>query len=110
MEEVGIISGHHTNVNLAAVGLPIMVFIRMNTAGQKSSRLAGQLREIPEVLECYRLTGAESFIMKAGVSSVEHLEHLVDHLSQYGQVTTSIVMSVPLPRRVIEGKMLRLHG
>jgi Lrp/AsnC family leucine-responsive transcriptional regulator len=78
----------------------------MNTAGQKSSRLAGQLREIPEVLECYRLTGSESFIMKVGVSSVQHLERLIDDLSQYGQATTSIVMSVPQARRVIEQKPL----
>ena len=102
MEEAEILLGYHAEINLEKVGLPVMAFIRMNTAGQNSARIALLLRDMPEVLECYRLTGSEAFIMKVCVSSVKQLEMLIDQLSQYGQPTTSLVLSIPLTRRILE--------
>ena len=102
MEEAEILLGYHAEINLEKVGLPVMAFIRMNTAGQNSARIALLLRDMPEILECYRLTGSEAFIMKVCVSSVKQLEMLIDQLSQYGQPTTSLVLSIPLTRRIIE--------
>ena len=37
--------------------------------------------------------------MKAHVRDVEHLEGLIDQFAIYGQTTTSIVQSSPVPRR-----------
>lgn len=101
MEEAGILLGYHAEINLEKVGFSVMAFIRMSTPGQNSTRIAMLLRDMPEVLECYRLTGSEAFIMKVCVSSVKHLEILIDQLSQYGQPTTSLVLSIPLTRRII---------
>ncbi len=69
MEEAEILLGYHAEINLEKVGLPVMAFIRMNTAGQNSARIAMLLADMPEILECYRLTGSEAFIMKVCVSS-----------------------------------------
>jgi Lrp/AsnC family transcriptional regulator, leucine-responsive regulatory protein len=102
MEEAEILLGYHAEINLEKVGLPVMAFIRMNTAGQNSARIAMLLADMPEILECYRLTGSEAFIMKVCVSSVKQLEVLIDQLSQYGQPTTSLVLSIPLTRRILD--------
>src|SRR6266567_5358944 len=102
MEEAEILLGYHAEINLEKVGLPVMAFIRMSTPGQNSARIALLLRDMPEILECYRLTGSEAFIMKVCVPSVKQLEVLIDQLSQYGQPTTSLVLSIPLTRRIIE--------
>ena len=102
MEEAEILLGYHAEINLEKIGLPVMAFIRMSTPGQNSTRIALLLRDMPEILECYRLTGSEAFIMKVCVSSVKQLEVLIDQLSQYGQPTTSLVLSIPLPRRILE--------
>ena len=102
MEEAEILLGYHAQINLEKIGLPVMAFIRMNTAGQNSTRIALLLHDMPEILECYRLTGSEAFIMKVCVSSVKQLEMLIYQLSQYGQPTTSLVLSVPLTRRILE--------
>ena len=101
MEEAGILLGYHAEINLEKVGFSVMAFIRMSTPGQNSTRIAMLLSDMPEILECYRLTGSEAFIMKVCVSSVKHLEVLIDQLSQYGQPTTSLVLSIPLTRRII---------
>jgi Lrp/AsnC family transcriptional regulator, leucine-responsive regulatory protein len=102
MEEAEILLGYHAEINLEKVGLLVMAFIRMNTAGQNSARIAMLLADMPEILECYRLTGSEAFIMKVCVSSVKQLEVLIDQLSQYGQPTTSLVLSIPLTRRILD--------
>jgi hypothetical protein len=39
--------------------------------------------------------------MKIMASSVEHLESLIDRLSEHGQLTTSIVLSTLVSRRIV---------
>src|SRR5579884_3188242 len=102
MEDAGIISGYHAEINLARIGYPITAIIRMSTfAGERCTRFAGFVQDIPEVLKCYRVTGSDSLILKVMASSVEHLEALIDSLSAHGQLTTSMVLSTPVPRRTI---------
>jgi Lrp/AsnC family transcriptional regulator, leucine-responsive regulatory protein len=57
---------------------------------------------LPEVLECHRITGSDSFLLKVIVASVAHLEALLDRLMPYGQLTTSVVLSSPVKGRVVE--------
>jgi Lrp/AsnC family transcriptional regulator, leucine-responsive regulatory protein len=101
MEDAGIITGYRAVVNTAKIGYPITAIMRMNSQGERSTRLNVSVREIPEVLECYRVTGEDCHIMKVIVSSVEHLESLIDRLSVHGQVTTSIVLSIPVTGRIV---------
>jgi len=54
------------------------------------------------LLECHRATGADSFIMKVAVASVEHLENLIDRLTPFGTTSTSIVLSSPVTGRIVE--------
>ena len=102
MEDAGIISGYHAEINLAKVGFPITAIIRMSTSpGERCTRFTGFVENIPEVLTCYRVTGSDSLIMRVIASSVEHLEALIDQLSAHGQLTTSIVLSTPVGRRIV---------
>src|SRR5947209_12974996 len=68
MEEAEILLGYHAQINLEKVGLLILAFMRMSTPGQNSARIAQILAALPEILECYRLTDSEEFIMIASVS------------------------------------------
>jgi Lrp/AsnC family leucine-responsive transcriptional regulator len=102
MEDAGVIRGYRVEVDPAKVGLPITAFIRMSVVGDVFKALTALIRQMPEVLECHRGTGADSFTMKVVVSSVEHLESLIDRLTPYATTTTSIVLSSPVPWRVIE--------
>lgn len=101
MEDAGIITGYRVEINTARVGYPITAFIRMSVKGERCTRFSATAQEIPEILECYRVTGSDSLIMKVMVSSVEHLEALIDRLSIHGDLTTSIVLSTPVTRRII---------
>jgi Lrp/AsnC family transcriptional regulator, leucine-responsive regulatory protein len=102
MEDAGIITGYHADLNPEKVGLPITAFIRMNISGNVSSQIAELMKEMTEVSECHRGTGGDSFIMKVRVSSVAHLEQLIEKLLPYGTTTTSIVLSSPVTKRFIQ--------
>ena len=49
--------------------------------------------------ECHRVTGEDCFVMRLHVRDVGHLEELIDRFVLYGQTTTSIVQSSPVPGR-----------
>ena len=102
LEDAGIITGYRVEIDTAKVGLPITAFIRMSISGVDYSHIIEVAKESIEVLECHRGTGGDSFIMKVAVSSVEHLQNLIDRLTPYGITTTSIVLSSPVRQRVIE--------
>jgi Lrp/AsnC family leucine-responsive transcriptional regulator len=101
MEDAGIITGYHAEVDLEKIGRPITAFIRMSITGD-APRLTARLKEMPEIIECHRGTGGDSFILKASLASVHHLEKLIDGLLPFGMTTTSIVLSSPVVKRFVE--------
>lgn len=101
MEEAGIIIGYHADIDPMKVGMPITAFIRMSVVGDVFTRITAVVKNSPEVVECHRGTGADSFIMKVHVRSVEHLESLIDRLTPFGTTSTSIVLSSPVEKRAI---------
>lgn len=102
MEEAGIITAYRAEVNPAKLGLSITAISRMSPyAGENNARFTALAKEIPEIQECYRVTGSDSFIIKMLVSTVEHLEALINRLAEHGQVTTSIVLSTTVARRIV---------
>src|SRR5438105_13413490 len=63
MEDAGIIRGYHADVNVAKIGFPITAIIRMsNSPGERCTRFTASAQEMPEVLECYRVTGSDALI------------------------------------------------
>jgi len=102
MEDAGIITGYRVELNLEKLGLLMTAFIRISSAGEKCVKLSKIIADLPEVLECHRVTGSDHFIIKVVVSSARHLETLIDQLVPYGQLTASIVLSSPVKRRQIE--------
>ncbi len=107
MEESGIIAGYHAEVNLALVGLPVSAIIRLGSLpGQSCTRIAASVSMIPEVMECYRVTGNDTVILKVVAASVDHLERIIDELSAYGMPTTSMVLSKPTKRQTLMHEMI----
>jgi Lrp/AsnC family transcriptional regulator, leucine-responsive regulatory protein len=101
MEEAGIITGYHASVNPAKAGFPLVVYMRLAISGGENmvSRATVALQRIPEIVECHRVTGTDSFILRAGLLSVAHLESLIDRLTPFGMTSTSTILSSPVPYR-----------
>jgi len=106
MEEAGVITGYHAAVSMDRLGLSIGAFIRISTSQEGCARLVALAAERPEIRECYRLTGTDSYIMKVAVTSIAHLEALIDRLLPLGPFSTSIVLSSPVVKRVVDRESL----
>jgi Lrp/AsnC family leucine-responsive transcriptional regulator len=99
LEEIGVIKGYRAEIDPVKLGLPILAFVRIGAIGDVFASVAKVVLEIPEVMECHRGTGGECFILKVRVASLQHLEAVIDQLTRFGQVTTSIVLSSVLTHR-----------
>ena len=107
MEEAGIITGYHAEINRNKLGFPITAIIRMsNFPGDPCNRFTTRIQNLPEVLECSRVTGEDSMVIKVMASSVEHLETLIDHLAEQANITTSMVLSTPVKRSIMTHSMI----
>lgn len=102
MEEAGIISGYHARIDLARVGLPVMAVVRLAEVGGVSCATAeAELSKMDEVIECIRVTGDDSMVLKIAASSVDHLTTVLDKVSRYGVPDTSIMRPNPIVRTTI---------
>jgi Lrp/AsnC family transcriptional regulator, leucine-responsive regulatory protein len=99
LEREQVITAYRAEVSAAALGYAFAAVLRIRPAPRQIPKVAEVARETPEVVECHRVTGEDCFFMKLHVRSVEHLEEVIDRFTPYGQTTTSIVQSSPVPRR-----------
>ncbi len=100
LEEAGVIEGYTTKISPEALGLPIAAWLRIRPIPGELHRVAKILRELPEIVECDRITGEDCFIARAHVRSVAHLETLIDEVISYAMTNTSIIQSSPVERRL----------
>jgi Lrp/AsnC family transcriptional regulator, leucine-responsive regulatory protein len=105
LEERGIISGYAAVVDFAALGLGTMAIIRLRTAHEHIRACLKQFSEMPEVIETFRLTGEDCFLLKVIVPSPRDLESIVDSIGRYGAVTTSIVLRSE-PQKVVSRALI----
>jgi Lrp/AsnC family transcriptional regulator, leucine-responsive regulatory protein len=99
LEEEGVISGYRAELNPKALGYQLTAVIRIRPAPRELRKVAELAQKTPEVVECSRITGEDCFILKLHLQDVEHMEEVIDRFVPYGQTTTSIVQSSPVPAR-----------
>jgi Lrp/AsnC family leucine-responsive transcriptional regulator len=99
LESEGVITGYRAEIDPRRLGLSLAVVIRIRPAPRLLAEVAKLARETPEVVECHRVTGDDCYVMTAHVRDVEHLEEVIDAFAAYGQTTSSIMQSSPVPRR-----------
>lgn len=99
MEAAGVIRGYAAIVDPVSIGLPVIAFVTMTCDGENCRKLAGQVTKFPEVIECHRLTGDASALLKVAVPGIAALEQLVDRLAVFGKPSTALVLSSPISAR-----------
>jgi Lrp/AsnC family leucine-responsive transcriptional regulator len=101
LEEAGVIRGYRAELEPRALGYELAVVLRIRPAPRELKKVAELAQRTPEIVECHRITGDDCYLMKAHVRDVEHMEEVIDGFAIYGQTTTSIVQSSPVPRRSV---------
>jgi Lrp/AsnC family leucine-responsive transcriptional regulator len=101
LEDEGVITAYRADVSPRALGYTLGVVIRIRPAPRQLPAVAKLARDTSEVVECHRVTGDDCFVMTAYVRDVTHLEEVIDRFAAYGQTTSSIMQSSPVPRRAL---------
>ena len=99
LEEGGVIRGYHADLDPRALGFGLGAVLRIRPAPRELKKVAELAQRTPEVSEAHRITGDDCYVMRLHVRDVEHLEDVIDRFAPYGQTTTSIVQSAPVPPR-----------
>jgi Lrp/AsnC family leucine-responsive transcriptional regulator len=99
LEQAGVITGYRAVIDPRAVGYPLSAIVRIRPAPRQLPKVAELAAQVPEVVECHRITGDDCFLLTLRLRSMDDLEPLLDRFVLYGQTTTSIVQSSPVPPR-----------
>lgn len=79
LEEAGVIDRYAALVNQSKVGLPGNVFVSITLNRQEQADLAAfeeAVRRVPEVMECYLMTGQQDYLLRVAVSDTADFERL----------------------------------
>lgn len=99
LEETRVIQGYRLEINPSALGLPIAAYVRIRPNPGQLPRVAELAQNIPEIVECHRVTGEDCFIVKVYLPSLDQLDRILDRFLMFGTTTTSLIQSSPVPLR-----------
>jgi Lrp/AsnC family leucine-responsive transcriptional regulator len=99
LERTGVITGYRAQVDPRALGYELLAIVRIKPAPRQLPKIPELAAEIPQVVECHRITGEDCFYLKVYLRSIDELSGLLDQFLVYGETTTSIVNSTPIPLR-----------
>ena len=92
LEQNDVITSYKAMINRSALGQTITVLVNVNVPAIDYDRFTEFAEGTPEISEFYYVTGQHSLIVKAFVTSTEHLAKLVESLQAFGQTETFVVM------------------
>jgi Lrp/AsnC family leucine-responsive transcriptional regulator len=104
LEEAGIIAGYRAIVPPAAVGITISAFVRVTcpSPDRYYQRILALAQKMPQVIEAHHVAGDDSFVLKIGTADLAELEQVIGKLTTLGNTVTSVILSTPLQRTVME--------
>ena len=93
MEDLGVIQGYKTLVSPFDIGYQLKAIITMRAFMGKLKPFMDKVKTYDEIVNCYRITGDENFVMEVVFKNQKHLEQFIDQLIIYGETKTQIVLS-----------------
>ena len=99
LEAAGVITGYQATVNLQALGYGIRAIIRVGRA--EYAHMVKLLRETPEVVNAYNVTGEDSWILEIAVIDVEHLDAVVTRFCLLADTSTAIILNAAREHQVM---------
>lgn len=101
LEESSVIKGWRVELDPQALGYPIAILVRVRPMPGQLPKIIKLAQSMPQVTECHRITGEDCFLMRLYLHNLDELDGLLDRFLAYGQTTTSIVQSSPVPPRAL---------
>lgn len=106
LEELGVITGYVAHVDARLLGKDITAFIGVFTNHPRyHERFLREIAEIPDVLECHRVAGADSYLLKVKTENTASLDDLIARIRSIGGVertqTTIAIATLKETTRIV---------
>lgn len=105
LEAAGVVARYAAVLNERSVGLPISVFVTVTLASQAEGALTAfetAVSAVPEVMECYLMTGGSDYLLRLVVRDVDDLERVhakeLTRLPGVNRVSSSVAMRTVVKR------------
>ena len=83
MEAAGVIEGRIALVDAAALGLKTTAFVAIRTSQHDPKWVAAfarAVRQVPEIVECHRMSGDIDYLLKVMVRDIQHYDQVYQRL------------------------------
>lgn len=100
LEDEGFIEGYRTILNMEKLGFSIQALISFKSQKLNHDEMLKLVKSIPEICEWYAITGSFCMLVKVIVPTSRDLESVITKLGQYGDTSTSLVLSNSSSRMV----------
>lgn len=100
LEERGIIRAFTIDIDPAALGYPLQAIVRVRPLPGQLHIVEKLIQEIPEFIECDKVTGDDCFIARLVVRSMGELDGILDKIAERAETNTSMIKSSPVKRRL----------
>ncbi len=100
LEKAKIIESYHARLNRQKLNLGISALMMITLSrqfGDSMSRFKEKIKKIPEIVECYQITGNADYMLKVTVKDMPAFEKLIantfSQIEEIGHLQTMIVVS-----------------
>jgi DNA-binding Lrp family transcriptional regulator len=111
LERQKLIKGYHAQLNAEMVGIGISAIIQITLTRQIENAISNFKKEIikiPEIMECYQVTGNADYVITVMLKDMRAFEELISQklskMEEIGQMQTMVILS-----KIKDSKVLPLN-
>lgn len=100
LERKKLIKGYHAQLNSELVGIGISAIIQITLTRQVENAISNfkkEINKIPEIMECYQVTGNADYVIKVMMKDMRAFEELISQklskMEEIGQMQTMVILS-----------------
>lgn len=108
LENAKLIKGYYTQLDYEALGIGISAIIQITLTRQVENAISNfkkEINKIPEIMECYQVTGNADYVLIVMLKDIRDFEALISQklskMEEIGQMQTMVVLSKPKDSKIL---------
>ncbi|HEY5852172.1 MAG TPA: Lrp/AsnC family transcriptional regulator [Lysobacter sp.] len=99
LEERGVVRAFTVELDPVAMGYGLQAIVRIRPMPGKLHLVQELITQIPEFVECDKVTGDDCYIARLFVRNIEALDQVLDRIADKAETSTAIVKAQTIKRR-----------
>jgi Lrp/AsnC family leucine-responsive transcriptional regulator len=100
LQSDGVIRGFTLDIDSKALGYQIRALVRVRPLPGKLHLVERLIQDIPQFIECDKITGDDPFLARLVVHSIEEMDDVLESLSDHAVTSTAVIKGTSVKRRM----------